>query len=76
VAPILGRAPQVEGFYLDCGWVYGFVGAPAAAALMAELIATGRTPPTLAPFGLERFATGRLIRETSLVVAAATGGTP
>ena len=41
VAPILGRAPQVEGFYLDCGWVYGFVGAPAAAALMAELIATG-----------------------------------
>lgn len=73
VAPILGAAPGLDGFYLDCGWVYGFVGAPAAAALMAELIATGSTPPTLAPFGIERFATGRLIRETSLVVAPAGG---
>ena len=40
---------------------------------MAELIATGATPPTLAPFGVERFATGRLIRETSLVVAPSAG---
>ncbi len=74
VAPILGPAPGLEGFYLDCGWVYGFVGAPAAAALMAELITTGETPPALAPFGVERFAAGRLIRETSLVVASAEGG--
>jgi sarcosine oxidase subunit beta len=73
VAPILGRAPGVEGFYLDCGWVYGFVGAPAAAALMAELIATAIVPPTLAPFDVERFAAGRLIRETSLVVASTQG---
>ena len=28
VAPILGEAPDCGGFYLDCGWVYGFVGAP------------------------------------------------
>jgi len=74
VAPILGGAPGVEGLYLDCGWVYGFVGAPAAAALMAELITAGATPPTLAPFGIERFATGRLIRETSLVVTPGAGG--
>jgi len=74
VAPILGLAPETEGFYLDCGWVYGFVGAPAAAAMLAELIATGTPPPKLAPFGVERFATGKLIRETSLVVAAAEGG--
>jgi sarcosine oxidase, subunit beta len=73
VAPILGRAPEVGGFYLDCGWVYGFMGAPAAAALMAELIVTGETPPALAPFGVGRFATGALIRETSLVVAASDG---
>jgi hypothetical protein len=45
-------------------------------SVAAALIATGRTPPTLAPFGLERFAAGRLIRETSLVVAPAAGGTP
>lgn len=76
VAPILGRAPELEGFYIDCGWVYGFVGAPAAAALMAELIATGATPPTLEPFGVERFASGRLIRETSLVVAPTGGAEP
>jgi sarcosine oxidase subunit beta len=73
VAPVLGRAPEVDGFYLDCGWVYGFVGAPAAAALVAELIVTGETPPTLAPFGVERFAAGSLIRETSLVVAPSAG---
>lgn len=70
VAPVLGPAPEVDGFYLDCGWVYGFVGAPASAALMAELITTGEMPPTLAPFDVERFAAGRLIRETSLVVGA------
>ncbi len=70
VAPILGPAAEIDGLYLDCGWVYGFVGAPSAAALLGELIATGVTPPVLAPFGLERFAEGRLIRETSLVVAA------
>lgn len=73
VAPILCEAPGCKGFYLDCGWVYGFVGAPAAGALMAELITTGSAPPTLAPFGIERFATGKLIRETSLVVAPGAG---
>jgi sarcosine oxidase subunit beta len=73
VAPILGHAPGIEGFYLDCGWVYGFVGAPAAASLMAELITTGAPPPLLAPFGVERFAEGRPIRETSLVVAPGEG---
>jgi sarcosine oxidase subunit beta len=70
VAPVLGEAPELEGFYLDCGWVYGFVGAPGAAALMAELISTRRVPAILAPFGIERFAAGRPIKESSLVVAS------
>ena len=74
IAPILDAAPDCTGFYLDCGWVYGFVGAPAAAALMADLITTGSPPPTLVPFSLERFTAGRLIRETSLVVASAEAG--
>ena len=73
VAPILCQAPDCRGFYLDCGHVYGFVAAPATAALMAELIATGITPPTLAPFTMGRFSSGRLIRETSLVVSPAAG---
>jgi heterotetrameric sarcosine oxidase beta subunit len=70
LAPVLGAVDELEGFYLDCGWVYGFVGAPGAGALLAELIATGRTPPELAPFSLERLRTGRLIEDRSLVVSA------
>lgn len=73
IAPILGKAPGCEGFYLDCGWVYGFMGAPATASLMADLVMTGTPSPLLAPFGIERFSTGKLIRETSLVVAPAQG---
>ena len=69
-APILGRAPWVDGLWLDCGWADGFMGAPGAAELLAEAIAESRTPPLLAPFGVERFAEGRLIAEASLVVAA------
>lgn len=73
VAPILCEAPDCKGFYLDCAHVYGFVAAPATGALMAELIATGITSPTLAPFSVERFSTGELINETSLVVAPPKG---
>ena len=69
-APVLGTVPELDGLILDCAWVYGFMGAPAAGALLGELIATGRTPPLIAPFGLERLRTGALIRERSLVVTA------
>lgn len=70
-APILGPAPGVDGMWLDCGWTYGFMGAPGAAVLLAEAIAEGRTSAKLAPFAVERFAEGRLIAEASLVVAPA-----
>jgi sarcosine oxidase subunit beta len=69
VAPVLGPVPELEGFVLDCGWVYGFMGAPAAGAALGELIATGRTPALLAPFGVERLRRGELIDEPSLVVS-------
>ena len=74
VAPVLGPVPEVRGFLLDCGWVYGFMGAPGAAALLAEYIVTGRMPEVLAPFGIERLRQGRLIPETSLVVSAEARG--
>jgi sarcosine oxidase, subunit beta len=74
VAPVLGPVPEVQGFILDCGWVYGFMGAPGAAALLAEYVATGRMPEVLAPFGIERLRSGRLIPETSLVVSAEARG--
>jgi heterotetrameric sarcosine oxidase beta subunit len=74
VAPVLGPVPEVAGFVLDCGWVYGFMGAPGAGALLAEQIVSGRTPEVLAPFGIERLRTGHLIPETSLVVSAEARG--
>jgi sarcosine oxidase subunit beta len=74
VAPVLGPAPELAGFYLDCGWVYGFMGAPAGGALLGQLIVEGRTPELLAPFTVERLREGRLIQEPSLVVSAGEAG--
>jgi len=63
-SPIIGTVPSVPGFILDVGWgTYGFKAGPVAGRRVAELIATGRTPPVLAPFSIERFATGSLIGE-------------
>ncbi len=69
-APIIGTTP-VEGFFLDVGWgTYGFKAAPAAGELTARLVATGRVPPMLEPFRLDRFEQGRLVGEKG---AAAVG---
>jgi sarcosine oxidase subunit beta len=67
-SPILGPVPGVEGFVLDCGWVYGFVGAPAAGSLLADYIVSGVMPPAIQPFQIDRFKKGRLIRDLSLAV--------
>lgn len=71
LAPILGPAPGVAGLWLDCGWVYGFMGAPGAAVLLAEAMTTDRVPEALAPFAMARFGLGRPIVEESLVVDSA-----
>jgi sarcosine oxidase subunit beta len=56
-APIIGPVDEVEGFILDVGWgTYGFKAGPAAGNRVAELIATGTTPPVLRRFRLARFA--------------------
>lgn len=63
-APIMGRAPAVDNFYMDVGWgTYGFKASPIAGKCMAELIATGKTPPLIEPFSPDRFRTGRLVGE-------------
>jgi sarcosine oxidase subunit beta len=63
-SPIIGTVPGVPGFILDVGWgTYGFKAGPVAGRRVAELIATGTTPPVLVPFSIERFATGSLIGE-------------
>lgn len=73
LAPVLGAAPGIPGLYLTIGWVYGFMGAPGAADLLAENIVTGRGPDLLEPFSARRLLDGRLISESSLVVASGSG---
>jgi heterotetrameric sarcosine oxidase beta subunit len=73
IAPVLGPVKEIEGFILNCGWVYGFVGAPAAGKLLAQYILTGEMPPEIKPFNIERFEKGRLIIDHSLVVPSDAG---
>jgi sarcosine oxidase subunit beta len=55
--PILGRAPNVDGFINACGWGgHGVMHAPIGGKLIAELISDGKTTTMdTAPFRLERF---------------------
>jgi sarcosine oxidase subunit beta len=54
-SPIMG-ATGVDGFLVTTGWgTWGFKAIPAAGEGMAELIATGRPSPFIAPFTLDRF---------------------
>jgi sarcosine oxidase, subunit beta len=63
-SPIMGESPDVKGFHMTVGWgTYGFKAGPASGHLMAQLIASNRTPPTLAPFALTRFYENRLVGE-------------
>ena len=55
-SPILGDT-GVDGLLLTTGWgTWGFKAIPAGGEQLALRIATGRTPPLIAPFGLDRFA--------------------
>ena len=54
-SPIMGET-GVDGFLITTGWgTWGFKAIPAGGEALAELIATGRTPDLIAPFGLDRF---------------------
>jgi sarcosine oxidase subunit beta len=62
-SPILG-ATEIENFHVSAGWgTYGFKAAPIVGTMLAELVATGRTPELIAPFTLERFYEDRLVSE-------------
>jgi sarcosine oxidase subunit beta len=73
LAPVLGEAPGIADYWLSVAWLYGFMGAPAAGQVLAEAIATGRTPDVMKPFGAQRLIDQRWIRESTLVVTAEAG---
>ena len=64
-SPIVGET-EVENFLVSAGWgTYGFKATPIVANAMAELLATGRTNPLVAPFKLARFDDDLLVSETA-----------
>ncbi len=71
-APIIGKVDGIDGFILNCGWgTWGFKAAPISGKCTAELVDTGKTPSLIEPFGLSRFAEGRLVNERAAAPAAA-----
>jgi sarcosine oxidase subunit beta len=69
-SPIIGPTP-VPGLYVNCGWgTGGFKATPGSGQIFAATIARGVPDPIAAPFGLDRFATGRLIDEAAAAAVA------
>jgi sarcosine oxidase subunit beta len=66
--PIIGAAGEVEGFYTIAGFSgHGFMHAPAAGRVLADVI-VGRNPKLdLSPFAHQRFAAGRAGGERNVV---------
>jgi sarcosine oxidase subunit beta len=63
-APIMGRAVELDNFFMDVGWgTWGFKAGPAAGKFVAETIATGKTATLIEPFTPARFSTGKLLGE-------------
>lgn len=56
---IVGKAPEVEGLYLACGFSgHGFMHSPALGRVMAELIIKGETTPDISSLALGRSEEG------------------
>jgi sarcosine oxidase subunit beta len=69
-SPIIGPTP-VPGLYVNCGWgTGGFKATPGSGHVFAATVARGEPHPLAAPFGLERFRTGRLIDEAAAAAVA------
>jgi sarcosine oxidase subunit beta len=66
---VLGEVPGIPGFIIAAGFSgHGVMHSPAAGESIAELIVTGRCAHVdVAPLGIERFAHGKLIRETMVL---------
>ncbi len=61
---ILGAVPELPGFFLATGHSgHGFMHGPVTGKLMAELILTGKTSIDISTLSLDRFRTGKTVRE-------------
>ncbi len=64
-SPLLGES-EVARFYLMAGMgTWGFKGAPIFGKTMAELLATGRIDPLIAPFAPGRFEADRMVPDAA-----------
>jgi sarcosine oxidase subunit beta len=64
-SPIVGLT-HVGGFLVDGGWGSEGIGAtPAVGAALADLVHDGAVPDLIAPFALDRFRRGALVREVT-----------
>jgi sarcosine oxidase subunit beta len=65
---ILGPVPEVEGFWCAAGFSgHGFMQAPAAAVLLAQLLLDKESEIDIAPFAFTRFAKGALVMERNVI---------
>ena len=65
---ILGPVPELEGFWCASGFSgHGFMQAPAAALLLAQLLLDRRSEIDISPFAFTRFAKGSLVSERNVI---------
>ncbi len=65
---ILGPVPELEGFWVAAGFSgHGFMQAPAAALLLAQLLLDATSEIDISPFAFARFARGSLVRERNVI---------
>jgi sarcosine oxidase subunit beta len=66
--PILGRVDTVDGFFLASGFMgHGFMMAPVVGKRLAALIAHGTSGELFERWSLDRFTTGRLLKEGMII---------
>jgi sarcosine oxidase subunit beta len=65
---ILGPVEAVDGFWCACGFSgHGFMQAPAAGLLVAQLLLDGRTEVDISAFAHDHFARGELVAERNVI---------
>jgi len=65
---ILGPVSELEGFWVAAGFSgHGFMQAPAAALLVAQLLLDATSEIDISPFAFTRFARGSLVRERNVI---------